>query len=89
MSELPLLVQADLEDRDASYSSINYGSKAFPTFTPLGSSTCNVDLPKDSTLNRYLFVIQYYVSQVRMTTKRVILPREYYFILSFARGQQL
>ena len=26
---------------------------------------CNSDLPNDSTLNRYLFVIEYYVSQVR------------------------
>lgn len=26
---------------------------------------CNSDLPNDSTLNRYLFVIQHYVSQVR------------------------
>lgn len=32
---------------------------------PLGSGTCNVDLPNDATLNRYLFVIEYYVSQVR------------------------
>ena len=70
----PLPVQADLEDPDAPYSSINYGSKAFPTFTPLGGGTCNVDLPNDSILNRYLFVIQYYVSQVCMTINRVMLP---------------
>ena len=40
-------------------------SKKFPAFTPLGNGVCNSDLPNDSTLNRYLFVIQYYVSQVR------------------------
>ena len=56
--------QADLEDPDAPYSAINYGAESFPAFTPLGGGTCNVDLPNDSTLNRYLFVIEYYVSQV-------------------------
>ena len=58
-------MQADLEDPDAPYNGINYSSKKFPAFTPLGNGVCNSDLPNDSTLNRYLFVIQYYVSQVR------------------------
>ena len=58
-------MQADLEDPDAPYSSINYNLKTFPAFMPLGSGTCNVDLPNDATVNRYLFVIEYYVSQVR------------------------
>ena len=57
--------QADLQDPDSPYSGIAYGSKTFPTFKPLGNGVCNVDLPNDSTLNRYLFVIQYYVSQAR------------------------
>ncbi|CAL5222447.1 g4812 [Coccomyxa viridis] len=56
-------LKADLEDPDAPYNGIDYSAKKFPAFKPLGNGMCNSDLPNDSTLNRYLFVIQHYVSQ--------------------------
>ena len=57
-------VQASLQNPDAPYSSIDYGSKNFPSFGPQSSTTCNVDLPTSTTVDRYLYVVEYYISQV-------------------------
>lgn len=62
--EMSSIVQADLEDPDSPYNFIDYSSKAFSSFTPTSRTECNPDLPSTSTLDRYLYVIQYYVSQV-------------------------
>ena len=59
-------VQAGLEDPDSPYSSIDYSSKTFSSFTPTSRTECNSDLLNTSTLDRYLYVIQYYVSQVHL-----------------------
>ena len=56
-------VQAYLENPDAPYGSIDYASRSFPSFAPSSSTVCNADLP-GTTVDRYLYVIEYYISQV-------------------------
>lgn len=58
--------QGNLSNPTSPYSSINYNALAFPAYTAPTSGMCNADLPNDSTLARYLFVIQYYVQQVSL-----------------------
>ena len=64
-------VQADLEDPDSPYNSIDYRAKTFSSFMPTSRTECNPDLPSTSTLDRYLYVIQYYVSQVHLQNPMV------------------
>lgn len=59
-----MLVQGNLSNPTSPYSSIDYSSLAFPAFAPPASDVCNVDLPNDSTLHRFLWVIQYYNQMV-------------------------
>lgn len=61
----PACMQADLSNLGPPYGSIDYASLAFPAYEAPTGGVCNNDLPSDSTLNRYLFVVQYYVQQVR------------------------
>ena len=60
-------MQGNLTNPTAPYSSIDYASLAFPSYVAPTGGVCNGDLPDDSTLNRYLFVVQYYVQQVGFT----------------------
>ena len=45
--------------------------KTFSSFMPTSRTECNPDLPSTSTLDRYLYVIQYYVSQVHLQNPMV------------------
>lgn len=56
--------QGNLTNPTSPYSSIDVSTIPFPSFTAPGNGLCNADLPNDSTLNRYLYVVQYYVQQV-------------------------
>ncbi len=57
-------MQGNLTNPTSPYSSINTASLTFPSFSAPSDGMCNSDLPNDSTLNRYLYVIQYYIQQV-------------------------
>ncbi len=59
--------QAGLQNPDTPYSSIHYASKGFPSFTPQSSMVCNADLPSSTTVDRYIYVIEHYISQVPST----------------------
>jgi hypothetical protein len=59
-----LHAQAGLQNPDAPYSSIDYASMEFASFTPTSTTLCNADLPSSSTLDRYIYVVEYYISQV-------------------------
>lgn len=59
-----MLAQANLQNPSGPYSSINYAFKSYPSFTPTSRDVCNSDLPRTSTLDRYIYVIEYYISQV-------------------------
>ncbi|BDA42796.1 probable major extracellular endoglucanase [Coccomyxa sp. Obi] len=56
-------LKGNLTNPTSPYSSINTASLAFPSFAAPSDGMCNSDLPNDSTLNRYLYVIQYYIQQ--------------------------
>ncbi len=58
-------MQGNLSNTASPYSSIDYASLAFPAFAPPALAVCNADLPNDSTLTRFLWVIQYYNQMVR------------------------
>ena len=57
-------VQGNLQNPDAPYSSIDYASKSIPSLAPQSSTVCNADLPTSSTVDRYIYVIEHYISQV-------------------------
>ena len=57
-------MQANLQNPKAPYSSIDYDSISFPAFATQSSTMCNAELPTSSTVDRYLYVIEYYISQV-------------------------
>ena len=59
-----MLMQGNLSNPTAPYSSIDYSSLAFPAYAPPVLAVCNADLPNDSTLHRFLWVIQYYSQMV-------------------------
>ena len=56
--------QANLQNPDTPYRSIDYAAKSFHSFTPQSSTVCNADLPTSSTVDRYIYVIEHYISQV-------------------------
>ena len=64
-------MQGNLTNPTSPYSSIDTSAISFPSFAAPTSGMCNADLPNESTLNRYLYVIQYYVQQVTVTCGHV------------------
>ena len=64
--------QANLHNPDTPYSSIDYASRSLPSFTPQSSTVCNADLPTSTTVDRYIYVIEHYVSQVPSSSVTLI-----------------